>query len=202
MIRKPILIILALSVRLHADDFTRLLEYMEGSFSSRRQALTDSDFSDVRLHMARIWENRDDGAWLYVEQAYADLQEKPYRQRIYRITALGDGRFCSTVFTFDEADRFIGAWREPQRFDVLTPHELHLREGCEVILNAREDGSFSGSTIERRCRSVHRGAAYAMSEMALTERHLITWERGFDEEGNQVWGPVKGPYQFDKEEER
>jgi len=32
--------------------------------------------------MVQIWEERTDGYWLYVEQAIAGYQDKPYRQRI------------------------------------------------------------------------------------------------------------------------
>jgi len=48
-------------------DFERLLSYMEGSFTSREQSQTDSNYYDIRLEMVRIWKDRNDGYWLYVE---------------------------------------------------------------------------------------------------------------------------------------
>lgn len=40
---------------------------MVGSYSSEAQSLADKEFRDVRLHMTRIWPERKDGCWLYVE---------------------------------------------------------------------------------------------------------------------------------------
>jgi len=89
-------------------NLQRLASWMTGSFSSEEQAAQDTDYVDVRLHMVRIWKDRPDGYWLYVEQAVAWSLDKPYRQRIYQLTQLTDDLFLSRVYEIVEPLRFAG----------------------------------------------------------------------------------------------
>lgn len=179
-----------------STDTEALVKLMEGSFSSEEQSKSDSDYFDIRLHMTRIWKDRTDAYWLYAEQAMAEQQDKPYRQRIYRITNTSDGRFESTVFIFPDPLRLAGAWKSENPLSELTPDSLSEREGCTVILALMTEGVYSGGTTGTNCSSDLRGAKYAVSEVTVTPSGLITWDRGFDENNNQVWGAVKGGYQF------
>ena len=55
------------------EEIQTLATWMEGSFSSARQAESDPEsYHDIRLFMSRIWPSRSDAVWLYVEQASAD----------------------------------------------------------------------------------------------------------------------------------
>jgi hypothetical protein len=171
--------------------------YMTGSFSSAAQAAADPEYRDIRLHMTPIWLDRTDGRWLYVEQAVATSLDKPYRQRVYRVTGPTDGAFRSEVFTMASPLRFAGAWARPELLGSLTPDSLTVRDGCAVILKQGESG-FVGSTAGHGCASDLRGAAYATSEVAIAREHLTSWDRGFAADGTQVWGATKGPYVFDR----
>ena len=62
--------------------------------------------------MAPIWPERDDGHWLYVEQAVAEMADRPYRQRVYRVTFVGDDLYESRVFELPDPAAAIGAWKE------------------------------------------------------------------------------------------
>ena len=172
-----------------------LVAAMTGSFSSQAQSLADSSYFDIRLQMVPIWTQRDDGAWLYVEQAAAAALDRPYRQRVYRVTAEEDGSFRSEVFSIPEPLRFAGAWREEAPLADITPDSLEVREGCAVILHPTETG-FRGSTVDAECQSSLRGASYATSEVVVRPDRIESWDRGFDAEGEQVWGAVEGPYIF------
>lgn len=169
---------------------------MCGSFSSAAQAAADSSYFDIRLEMARIWPELSSAMWLYVEQARADHLDKPYRQRAYRLRYGEEGTLVSEVFTLPSPLRFAGAWKQPEKLAGLTPDSLVARAGCAILLRAREDGSFAGSTHERDCPSDLRGAAYATSEVVIDANGMVSWDRGFDAEGKQVWGAEKGGYVF------
>ena len=52
--------------------------------------------------------------------------------------------------------------------------------------------SFVGSTNEKDCTSNLRGASYATSEARIEENVLTSWDRGYDENGVQVWGAITG----------
>jgi hypothetical protein len=176
-------------------ELRQLERWMTGSFSSARQAARDSLFLDVRLRARRVWRRRADGVWLYVEQARGDRQDRPYRQRVYRLRALPDGAIESAVFTLPRPERFVAAWRDPSRLDPLTPDSLAERSGCAVVL--RRDGDrFAGGTVGTGCASDLRGAAYVTSEVVVDRHGLITLDRGYDAAGRQVWGSAQGPYEF------
>ncbi len=172
-------------------------DLLVGNFSSTQQAAADPDYADVHLHIRQIWPGREDGPWLYVEQGLATALEKPYRQRIYQLATLPDDRVKSSVFTLPEPARFVGAWRDPERFASVTPAELKLREGCSVWLAPTgADGSYAGSTGGNGCASDLRGAAYATSVVTLDRHSFASWDRGFDASDTQVWGAKNGPYIF------
>ncbi|MBK8549754.1 MAG: chromophore lyase CpcT/CpeT [Ignavibacteria bacterium] len=179
-----------------------LVAMMEGSFSSEEQSKNDSDYYDIRLHMKRIWPELSPAYWLYVEQATAEAQDKPYRQRVYRITNTYEGRFESAVFTITDPLRFAGEWKKENPLSELNPDSLTLREGCSVILTLMNDTTYEGSTEGNNCLSDLRGAKYATSEVKITSDKIISWDRGYDEEGKQVWGAVKGGYVFKRRDEQ
>ncbi len=180
------------------DDCRLLAAWLCGSFSSAAQHQADPEnFFDIRLHMMPIWPARTDGPWIYVEQAAAEKLDQPYRQRVYRLCPRSDGTIESIVYELPgDPLRFAGAWRDPSILDRLTPDQLILREGCSLILRRTAAKCFVGRTAGQDCASTLRGAAYATSEATVTPDELITWDRGYDAEGRQVWGATKGGYVF------
>lgn len=184
-----------------SPETERLAAVMQGSYSSEAQARRDTAYFDVRLRVARIWRRRTDAAWLYVEQALASMQGKPYRQRIYRLRQLSDSTFESAVFTLREPLRFAGEWRGENLLKNITPDSLTERQGCAVALLRKKDGTYTGGTTGTGCPSDLRGAAYATSEIVLYPDKMLTWDRGFDTSGRQAWGAMKGGYEFIKRTE-
>ncbi len=177
------------------SDLDLLVSWMSGSFSSKAQSEEDEDFYDIRLRMAAIWSDRSDARWLYVEQAVAKLQDKPYRQRVYRVVEITDGLFESKVFLLPDSESQAGAWRKEQPLAELSPDDLRLRSGCAILMRRRGD-TFNGSTLGSLCESTLRGASYATSEVTITADRLMSWDRGFDADGKQVWGAEKSGYRF------
>lgn len=176
-------------------DLLRLRAYLVGDFSSAAQAAADPEnFREVQLSIAPIWATREGEHWLYVEQSMPGAP--PYRQRVYQLVKRGDGRLQSVVYELPgDPLAFAGADEHPGRFDRLTPEMLKRREGCDVFLSVSGD-AFVGGTEGRGCASQLRGAAYATSEVTLLPDRMITWDRGFDAEGTQVWGATAGGYVF------
>ena len=121
--------------------------------------------------------------------------ESPYRQRVYCVTQLEDDLLKSAVFALPDPEAHAGAWREENPLAGLSPDDLVLREGCAVFLRAG-DGDFSGGTIGRGCASELRGASYAVSEVIVGPDRIDSWDRGFSDTGEQVWGAEKSAYSF------
>lgn len=184
------------------EPLARLARMMAGSFSSAKQAAESEGYLDIRLRMTPIWTGRGDGPWLYVEQARGDSLDRPYRQRVYRLLAREAGgltEYVSEVYELPgDPLAFAGAWGDPAKLASVEPSALVPRTGCEVVLRDRDRG-FEGSTVGRSCPSSLRGASYATSEVRITEDGLVSWDRGFDAEGKQVWGAERGGYRFLRE---
>lgn len=186
-----------------SGELRELTSLMTGSFSSQAQAQADPDFFDIRLQMVPIWPERSGPAaqWLYVEQARGDALDKPYRQRVYkvfpRVGATRSVELVSEVFELPgDPLAYAGWWQTPELFASVSPEQLKPREGCEVILRRVKPRVFEGATAGTACASTLRGATYASSQVHADANGLVTWDRGFDANGTQVWGATKGGYHF------
>ncbi len=177
-------------------ELKELFSLMQGSFNSEVQSQVDSSYYNISLHMYPIWE--DKGNFLYVEQALNRMQDRPYRQRIYEVTRISDSTFSSAVYKLDVDSLWIGKWKTPKAFDSISLRDIALKEGCEVILKRVAPKHFAGKTGDDTCVSTMRGASFARSEVEILEDKIMSWDRGFDAEGNYVWGAEKGAYIFNK----
>jgi hypothetical protein len=186
------------SAKDNSNDLSLLVSYMEGSFSSEEQSKADTNYFDIRLQMKRIWTDRADAIWIYVEQAVSSKLDKPYRQRVYRVLPLKDGTIESVVFTFPDPLKYAGEWKKDEPLLDLTPADLILRVGCSVFLSKVGDSSFVGSTRDKGCESDLRNAKYASSEVVINKDGMKSWDRGFNENDEQVWGATNGGYVFKK----
>ncbi|MCB0795850.1 MAG: chromophore lyase CpcT/CpeT, partial [Flavobacteriales bacterium] len=146
---------------------------------------------------ARLWPERTDGVWLYVEQAVAAKKEKPYRQRVYHVQQLDNSTFSSTILKIEGGERFFGSYADPALLDSLHEELLTELEGCAITLQRRGD-AYVGSTDGRACTNAWGEATYATSEVTLTPARMISWDRGYNDAGEQVWGAVYGGYVFDR----
>ncbi|WP_282044256.1 chromophore lyase CpcT/CpeT [Winogradskyella flava] len=178
------------------NELEELFTAMKGSFNSEVQSQVDSSYYNISLHMYPIWE--DKGKFLYVEQALNQMQNKPYRQRIYEVTRTSDSTFSSAVYMLDADSLWIGKWKTPKAFDSISLKDIILKEGCEVVLKRVAPKHYIGKTGDNTCVSTMRGASYARSEVEILEDKVISWDRGFDANGEYVWGAEKGPYIFNK----
>ncbi len=179
-----------------------LAHWMTGSFSSEAQALeSPDDFFDIRLFMVPVWTEAKDGHWLYVEQAAALSLARPYRQRLYHIVDTPKGPRSDVYELPGDPLAYAGAWRTPEVFNALDPDDLIEREGCSIYLRGSR-GVFEGETRGPGCSSTLGGATFATSEVTITQMIVKSWDRGFDDEGVQRWGAVRGPYVFIKQPPR
>ena len=178
-------------------ELQTLKSWMVGSFNSLEQSQLDSNFFNIQLEMVSIWPDQKDAEYLYVEQAASGALDKPYRQRVYRLSRDQAGVLESAVYLIENPLRFAGDWNTDEPLGLLTPDSLTLKDGCAIKL-ALEDNAFVGGTLGQGCLSTLRGAAYATSKVNIAETVLASWDQGFDSTGTQVWGAVSGPYVFKK----
>lgn len=178
-----------------ATDLEYLVAIMQGTYSSEKQSIEDKEYFNISLRMTPIWKKK--GHYLYVEQAMFEKQDSPYRVRIYKVSQRNN-EFISEIYTLKNEKEWIGKWKTPEAFDNLAESDIELKPGCEVILKKQPDGTFIGQTGEKTCPSELRGASYASSKVTVTPTQILSWDQGFDKDGKQVWGAIKGGYIFDK----
>ncbi len=177
------------------ENLEQLVEWMSGDFDSSEQAAKNQAFHNVRLQMTRIWPDKPNGAWLYVEQAMADTPDKPYRQRIYFLSEIVDDEYSSDIYELPEPEKYVGAAADPSKLGDLTMFDLSHKSGCTVVIFY--DGfQYGGQTRKGSCKSSHEGASYTTSEVTVLMDEISSWDRGFNEDGEQVWGSEAGPYIF------
>jgi len=186
-----------LTQKSQVSDFEVLKNMMTGSFNSTAHAARDTNYYDITLHMYPIWED-DAQTWLYVEQTVTSMPDKPYRQRVYRLEQADKSTFKSYIYTFEDPKIFVGAWKDKSIFADMKPSEVMLKEGCEVVLKKQKDGSFSGKTGAQTCQSSLRGASFATSKVTVVPGKIVSWDQGWDDKGEQVWGATLGGYEFVK----
>lgn len=184
-------------------NLTELATLMSGYFSSAEQAKNDKDYFEIELRVVPIWLSRADGPWLYVEQADAKTPGKPYRQRVYRLVNVRDGRYESRVYTIKgDPLKFAGAWKGANPLSEISPDNLVERVGCGVFLTKAAPARWKGATNGKDCPSDLRGAAYATAEVEISATAMKSWDRGMDADDKQVWGATKGGYLFGKLSEK
>jgi hypothetical protein len=170
---------------------------LEGEYNSKEQSISDTDYMNISLVMKRIWTDRKDAYWIYVEQALASKMEKPYRQRVYRVTE-EDSIVISRIYQFDDPLQYAGAQNDTAKMNKLTFNKLTTKAGCDVLMLNTGNNKWEGSTIGNKCPSVLRGSKYATSKIKLFYNKLESWDQGFDSLDHQVWGATKGAYIFKK----
>ena len=194
------LLLLASSGLAEPSTLEHLTVFLTGSFSNADQARGDQNFRATTLHITPIWTDRSDGPWLYLEQALADAPAHPYRQLIYQLATRPDHTLEARIFDLTEPVAATGAWKDPALLAKLTPANLVPREGCALILRLQPGGTFKGGTEGTDCASTLRGASYSTIETVISNLQIVTWERGYNAAGTQVWGSIHGGYVFKRAE--
>lgn len=178
-------------------ELEELYNLMTGTFNSERQATLDTNYRDVTLHMYPIWPDRE-GKWLYMEQSLTETQEEPYRQRIYKLSRENDSVLRSDNYSIPNAGLWACKWQTPEFFDRLLPESIELKEGCEVLFKKTPENTYEGKTVAKNCLNDFKGATYVKSQVIISDKQIISWDRGFNEKDSLVWGAKKGGYELDK----
>ncbi|XP_058092895.1 chromophore lyase CRL, chloroplastic isoform X2 [Magnolia sinica] len=171
-------------------DHARIVaESLCGEKFSREQARRDPvNYFNLRMLTCPATEMVDGSRVLYFEQAFWRTPQKPFRQlSSYAIRDAEEYKnFCDRPKDQrPQPDEVIGDIAE----HLITIHLSRCERGKRCL--------YEGSTPSGGFPNSWSGAAYCTSDLALLKHNEIhTWDRGYDDEGNQVWGVKGGPYEF------
>ena len=170
-----------------------LASWMAGQFDNELQAKETKGYFDLHVSTVQIWKGRRDGYWLYTEEAGVDHLNMPHRQRAYRYYS-ADSAIVREEFEIPNARQYAGTHKFKMPLGDVSPETLLKREGCEVYFHY-DSGKFIGRTLGKACPSEIGGVSYAVSEMEITSERMKSWDRGFNNHEEVVWGAA-APYDF------
>jgi hypothetical protein len=179
------------------SSLEQLATYMQGSFRNEAQAVADPGYFDLSLEVTRIWPERQDGFWLYMEQSLSHTRENPFRQRIYHLDEYVGDTILLSVYAMPDPLRYAGAYQNDSILSLIHPDSITQKMGCHLYFTEQVDPvSFAGVNKPYSCEVQIKGVSYLRSEVTVFEDSLHSWDRGYDESGNIVWGEDKGAYRF------
>lgn len=178
-------------------DVLELKSRMEGMFSNQLQALADKGYAGISIHSGAIWTRSEDGYWLYCEERFLSAS-RPYAQYVRHLFRKDDITIVCQDFLLPDPLRFAGAIHYPDLLLGVTKDSLINKVGCELYFQKNAQGDFNGISNGKLCGSGDKNAAYQTQEIKVFENKMLSWQRGWDENGRQVWGPITAGCQFDK----
>lgn len=182
------------------DAAAELERLLIGFYDSADQAASSRDYFNIMLTMCPVSVPELGERVLYVEQTSADTPNDPYRQRLYLLEAgATETQAISRIYELAGPGSFVGACDDAENAEFNMERVL-LLEGCDVTLDWNGE-QFVGSTDGDSCGTDFGGATYATSEITLNESLLVSWDRGYDARGRQVWGATAGGYEFVRQTE-
>ncbi|MGH1334716.1 MAG: chromophore lyase CpcT/CpeT [Aureispira sp.] len=184
------------------NNLEQLGRIMPGIYTNSKQyQANQEDFYHVIMKLHRIWEDRDDAIWMYIEQAQFDVQDHPYRQRIYKVFRGERDTLISEVYTLPDPKSAIGKGDHATFWKDLAPTQLTPRAGCAVYLTRQSNALYVGGTRPNTCLSSMAGASFAHSTVTIGLDIFESLDQGFDKEGKLMWGSEKGAYSFEPYQE-
>ncbi|XP_071725070.1 chromophore lyase CRL, chloroplastic-like [Rutidosis leptorrhynchoides] len=179
---------------------------LSGEKFTKEQASRDPDnYFNIRMLTCPAAEMVDGSKVLYFEQAFWRTPQRPFRQRFYMVKPCPKELKCDVeVLSYairdpEEYKNFCDRPKaqRPQTEEVISDIAEHL---TTIHLKRCERGKrclYQGSTPEGGFPNSWNGATHCTSELSILKNNEVhMWDKGYDDEGNQVWGVKEGPYEF------
>lgn len=182
----------------HSTDIATLARWMAADFSNQDQAFENPPFfAHIRVCMRPLPLEKFPSISFLVEQAYDYMLGDPYRIRVIELLSVADHIEIKN-YTLKAEQQFYGASRDLNRLHTLTPDQLTLMPGCNMLVEWT-GYSFRGRVEPGKgCIVIRKGQkTYLDSEFEIDEHRFISHDRGRDPETDEhVWGALAGPFQF------
>lgn len=177
-------LLLALVLQVDTKEYVKMIS---GQFSTRNQSMMDSTFDNVVVYTRPI-KRDNNGVWIYTEQGEA-RNYRPYRQRVYIIVNKGHYLLQKTY-----------TLRNPQQRVTrdIRLSDLEYKQGCDILIYKKSPNMYAGKTDGTNCVATFRGSVYVTSTFMVLPYGVVSWERGYDSNHNQVWGSRNGYYIYER----
>jgi len=180
----------------HADIVTDMLASMEGTYRSDPAVPADAELPDLLDRRVRVAAPAF-GEHVVYWQLNSGPEREVYRQRLLVFTAAPDSdEIIQATWSFREPERFVDAFAAPDLFAGLTEADAEpaLPDGCDQVWSRTDDGWY-GRVDPDTCRvwSERRQQWRRIgAEARVLPDAYLQAERGFDDEGTQLFGTKPG----------
>lgn len=178
-----------------------VVSHLDGAMDTSEQANANPKAPNVRITSCKVKVenaaalNRPQAVFLYQEQALSQRLNQPYRQRFLGIAPSADKLSVESVaFRPPNPTAWIGLCDRPAAERVVPVSQIG-KSNCSVFLQ-RQGNQYIGETKAGGCPIDYKGAVRITNRIVLHQAGMDTLDRGFDADGNQVWGAKNYPYQF------
>ena len=191
--------VLALPIN-HRDA---VVEHLEGKMTAS-VVKEDSTTIQVQMTTCRVRvAGEHNSIFLYQEQGLVGKLDRPYRQRFLEITTEEDTKDTENtdselVYSLSYKPENLSQWVNFCDRDLVKRVASQEQLGklvCRVTLKPLLN-VYAGKTASGGCPATFRGAVKITNRIVLHQEGMDTWDRGFDESVNQVWGARDRAYQF------
>jgi hypothetical protein len=184
-------------VSLSTQSVAEVVAHLVGIMDTSSQAQTNPKISNVRMTTCRVQvtPTPENVVFLYQEQALSDNLGKPYRQRFLRISLVKNSKLVESAgFKPPKPESWIGLCNQPEEKRLVSSNDLGKTE-CSVFLH-KEGNNYVGETQPGGCPTNFKGAVKITNQITLHSQGMDTWDRGYDGQGNIIWGAKEEPYQY------
>lgn len=178
------------------EQVQSVVSHLVGVMDTSTQAANNPKKSNVRMTTCKITITQaPNSVYLYQEQALTQKLDKPYRQRILQIKPSSDNNTIeSKSYKPQHPETLIGLCNKPETERILNLTDIG-ESVCSVFLKPSQEG-YTGETPPQGCPANVRGAVRITNTIILRSDGMDTWDRGYDAQGNQVWGADGESYQY------
>ena len=175
--------------------------YLAGDFTNQAQAWENPPFfAQIQVCYRPLPWQVFQGIGFYVEQAYMNHLEEPYRQAVVHCQGVGD-QILLKNYRLRDPQRWLGCGRErAAELLAMTEADVAFLPGCDVILRAEGEAFYGESEPGCQCFVQRKGQlTYLHTTVRLSAEGFSSHDQGRDPQTHaQVWGALAGPFQFVK----
>lgn len=164
---------------------------ISGVFWTKEQHSRDSTFDNVIVRTNLIRKDSDGTHWMYTEQGEFE-NYTPYRKRVYQLKLIEDVIWQRIYYIKDEENFSY------LNYKSITEGDIIPKEGCDIWIRYNGRGIYNGSTDGNNCVATFRGSTHVTTDFWVKRREVGSWERGWNDNGEQVWGSERGYYIYKK----
>lgn len=179
------------------QEVNDVVSHLVGVMDTSKQASVNPKRVTVRMTTCIVKViDQPEAIFLYQEQSLAQSLNQPYRQRFLEIKAIpNQPKVESKSFKANHPEAFIGFCDKPENERLLKLNDFY-EAGCSVFLKPFLSSIYIGETQAGGCLANVRGAVKITNTVILHSTGMDTWDRGFDAQGNQVWGAKEDSYEY------